>query len=311
MGRKSKRKPKLNQNLKTCTSKNNNIKSQSFTNEPEFSKLILITDRLSLPAYHSEEVDEEDFELQLDFRPRSYYVSSLCYVCSKLCDAFQFPCNDCHMIVYCSPQHRQQNLKHHKQLCQVLTEICHKNNGLSFAKDLNADEYRVFRVELLQMIESTLGRRMELWEREILLYPKLCRVCHSSNDLKECANCSMEFFCTGKYGEHQGNHADYCKEFKVFRSILTMQQENGFAAPKIPNVVFDDEHQYPHNFDELIKEIFEFGCDYEKIDCASYAALSQAASPALTAFYAIQNTPQLNKSMVSPRFIFRHKFMFL
>ncbi|OXU22420.1 hypothetical protein TSAR_011358, partial [Trichomalopsis sarcophagae] len=299
MGRKSRRKSKSNQTLRSPPSKAGLLKQHILVEdlEPNRDKPILITDRLSLPAYHNDDPDDYDSELQLDFQPRPYYASSLCYVCSKPCEALDFSCDDCRLVVYCSAQHRQQNLKQHKQLCTVLAEICGKNKGLCLAKNLNADEYRSFRVELLQIVENALGRRMELWEREIMLYPRLCRVCHSSDDLRSCPDCLMEFFCNGDEQKHRGDHRDHCEAFKVFRRILAMQRENGFVAPRIPDFVINDEREFPENFDELIKVIFAFGCDYEKIDCASYAALSQAASPALTAFYALRSSPQNTQFM--------------
>ncbi|XP_058791166.1 uncharacterized protein LOC131664241 isoform X2 [Phymastichus coffea] len=292
MGRKSKRKSKCNHTLKTSTGKFNGIKSDLKTDEiPTLSKTIPIVDRLGLPAYQTDEAEDEESELQLDFRPRPYFVSSLCYVCSKACDDVHFDCEQCGMVTYCSSQHRQQNLKHHKQLCTVLAEICVKNNGLDLARNLGPDEYRSFRVELLRIVEQALGRRMELCEREILLYPKLCRTCHSSDGLKTCSDCLMEFFCE----EHRGNHEDHCAEWRVFRGVLAMQADSGFLAPKIPDFAIIGDEELPENFDGLMKTIFAFGNDYDRIDCASYAALSQAASPALTARYTLQLSAQGHK----------------
>lgn len=289
MGRKSKRKSKLNHALKAPVGKLNSIK---IDDSLPISKTITIVDRLGLPLYQSDEPEDEESELQLDFRPRPYFVSSLCCVCSKPCnDESQFKCENCAMVTYCSNEHRQQNLKHHKQLCTVLTEICVKNNGLDLAKNLGPDEYRSFRVELLRIVEQALGRRMELWEREILLYPRLCRICHRADDLKTCHECHMEYFCE----EHKGNHEDYCDELKVFRGILAMQADNGLLAPKIPDFVINAEEEMPSDFDGMMRTVFAFGSDYERIDCASYAALSQAASPALTARYALQLSTQRQK----------------
>lgn len=199
-------------------------------------------------------------------------------------------------------QHRQQNFKSHKQLCKVLVEICRKNKGLALAKNLSADEYRSFRVELLQIVELALGRRLELWEREILLYPRLCRLCHSCDDLKPCLECHMEYFCDDP--SHMENHKNHCEEFRIFRTILAMQKENGFAAPKIPDYFLSQTDEVPSTFDELVKKIFTLGYVYKKIDCASYAALSQVASPALTAFCALRKTQHFNQIVVSYSLLF-------
>ncbi|XP_014223049.2 uncharacterized protein LOC106649869 [Trichogramma pretiosum] len=295
MGRKSKRKHKTGQSFKSNNSKYNaRIDDEIIEKSLAESKPLLITERLNISPYHAEEVDDEECELQLDFRPRPYFAPSLCYFCSKPCTAeTSVPCDSCNMVVYCSLEHHQQNVKFHKQLCTVVTEICRRNHGLDLAKNLNADEYRSFRIELLHIVQTALGRRMELWEREILLYPKLCRACHASENLEQCDKCLMEFFCKDD-PVHKKQHDLYCQEYKVFQTILRTQRDNGFVAPKIPDYIFEENHELPDSFDELIKQIFDIGCDYEKIDCTTYAALSQIASPALTAFYVLRKQLKLN-----------------
>lgn len=312
MGRKSKRKSKSTNYVQkssaptvenSSTSPKNNKQSLEGKCTINSSEPLLIKDRLLLPAYHPEDSEYDEFELQLDFRPRPYFVSSLCYACSQPCE-LEFPCEDCHMVVYCSGQHRQQNYKSHKQLCKVLSEICRTNKGLALAKNLSADEYRSFRVELLQIVELALGRRLELYECEILLYPRLCRLCHSCDDLRPCLECHMEYFCDEP--DHKGDHPKHCEEFRIFRSILALQKENGFAAPRIPDFILGHGEDAPSSFDEFVKKIYGLGyTDYEKFDCASYAALSQAASPALTAFYALRNTQHFNQIAVNMH-IFSH-----
>lgn len=286
MGRKSKRKSKPGQDLKTLLEEP----------KPSPSRPMPIAERLGLAAYHGDDPDDgdEEAELQLDFRPRAYFVSGLCYVCSQPGQP-GLTCEDCRMLSYCSAQHRQQSLKQHRQLCAVLGEICLRGKGLSLGRGLGADEYRGFRLELLRIVEAALGRRLELSERELLLYPRLCRVCHGSEDLRACSHCLMEHFC----GDHSEGHEQHCGEFRVFRGILAMQGGSGFAAPRIPDFLVAEGQELPDNFDELIKEVWAFGCDYEKIDCASYAALSQAASPALTTFYALRNTQLCSQNVVS------------
>lgn len=270
---------KARQKLSKKSLKQNDVREKIIDSKP----IITIIDRLNLSPYHNEDAEEDEYELQLEFKPRRYFVSSLCCLCSKICSSFDYPCEDCHMVAYCSSQHRQQHLNLHKELCVVLSDICGKKNELRLAKDLDPEDFRSFRVQLLSTIENTLGRRMDLYEREIILYPRLCRLCHDSKNLKCCNDCEMEFYCD----EHRSNHANYCNEFRIFRTILEMQINHGFVTPRIPNIFFEENHVLPDNFDALIKDVFVR--DYEKIDCNSYAALSQVASPPLTVFYALKN----------------------
>lgn len=101
MGKKSKRKSKPCSNVQ-------NSSNTSFKNKKPLEvgcnsneEPLLIKDRLSLSAYHPEDPENDEFELQLEFRPRLYFVSSLCYACSQPCE-LEFPCEDCQMVVYCS-----------------------------------------------------------------------------------------------------------------------------------------------------------------------------------------------------------------
>ncbi|XP_014217142.1 uncharacterized protein LOC106645736 [Copidosoma floridanum] len=188
------------------------------------------------------------------------------------------------MIVYCSAEHRLEDAARHGQLCAVLTRLCRDTDSLALAKDLGPEEYRSFRVGLLSVAEAALCRPMEPWEREVLLYPRLCRLCHGSPPLECCPACGMEFFCPG----HGASHGAHCDQLRVFRGVLEAQAERGFEAPRIPDlVVAVGGDGLPGDFDALMGEVFA-PCDYERMDCCSYAALSQAASPALTAFHGLR-----------------------
>lgn len=117
-------------------------------------------------------------------------------------------------------------------MCKILTQVCKKNGVLSLAKDLSPDEYRIFRVKLIEIIEQGMKRKLDLWEKEIILYPRLCRQCHSENVLIHCPECKMDFYCSK---DHQQDHNQWCNQFKLFQRIIYLQKYHGSVTPKLPN----------------------------------------------------------------------------
>lgn len=68
------------------------------------------------------------------------------------------------------------DLPHHKPLCLEMERIAHTREGhlYTFAKKMTFDDFRGLRVQTMQMCEQGLGRPLQPFEREILLFPRLC-----------------------------------------------------------------------------------------------------------------------------------------
>ncbi|XP_011302700.1 uncharacterized protein [Fopius arisanus] len=274
--------------VKSCKIKTNGNNS-SKTDESTSSQISIldISSRLTLPLKPSGvdlSVDSDDEEiLEFQIRPRFFYVSSLCLVCMNICE---IRCDDCGMVSYCSEKHRNENKQQHMALCKVLLEICGGMEGFSLAKTLPPNLYRSFRIKTISLIENKIMRPLDLWEREIVLYPRICGSCGQVKELICCPTCGVDFYCAN----HQQNHVKWCKDFQVFRKILWMQHKHGFIEPDVPVVYYKEAHVLPENFDFLIYEMYRNSPSYRRIDSYTYASLSHVATAPLTALFAMQKT---------------------
>ncbi|XP_043600047.1 uncharacterized protein LOC122575315 isoform X3 [Bombus pyrosoma] len=238
----------------------------------------------SILSEENESVEDECIELKV--KPRFVFVSSLCMVCSKKSRLF---CERCQMVSYCSIMHQTQGLSQHRDLCEALTEI-YSSIVLTLSDgsgvQLDADQYRIYRLKLLAILESEVKRSLDLWEKEIILYPRVCRVCRRfSEKLICCAHCGMEFFCE----EHGDEHKNWCEEFRVYQRILQLQQKHGYVNPKIPNAHLEMFVAQPEfHFDELMHRIYGSSLYYRQMDCYTYALLSHLCTIPLTALYSMQ-----------------------
>lgn len=238
----------------------------------------------SILSEEDESVEDECIELKV--KPRFVFVSSLCMVCSKKSQLF---CERCQMVSYCSIMHQTQGLSLHRELCEALTEI-HSSIVLTLSDgsgvQLDADQYRIYRLKLLAILESEVKRSLDLWEKEIILYPRVCRVCRRfSEKLICCTHCGMEFFCE----EHGDEHKNWCEEFRVYQRILHLQHKHGYVNPKIPNAhleMFVAQSEF--DFDKLMHRIYGNSLYYRQMDCYTYALLSHLCTIPLTALYSMQ-----------------------
>ncbi|KAG5317686.1 MSS51 protein, partial [Pseudoatta argentina] len=248
---------------------------------------INVYSRLKLPLVYPmqdgslDDSDEED-TVELNFWPRFVFVSNLCLICMERSEK---TCESCGMVSYCTVRHMQQDRPKHHDLCKVLTEVCQIEGGLSLLSELNADDYRVYRLKLIEIVQCRLDRPLQLWEKEILLYPRVCCSCRRfSTTLKCCPACGIGLFCEN----HDGGHEEWCREFQVFRRMLFMQHKNGHIEPEIPDTFQKEPLHLLDNFDLLIAQLFGRSTYYFNMDCYTYCSLSHISSIPLTALYSMQ-----------------------
>lgn len=300
MGRRKKNSKKVSSfTHKTCegglSDKSNSdgkeVVEQKKENHPVLENTIDVYARLKLPlvqsmrsSMHHRSLDDSDEEdtLELNFWPRFVFASNLCLICMER--SWQ-TCEFCGMVSYCNDQHKKQGWPRHRDLCEVLTEICTIGGGLSLLPELTPDDYRIYRLKLIEIVECRLGRPFELWEKEIILYPRVCRSCrHFSKALRSCPACEIELHCD----DHDSGHEKWCREFQVFRRVLLMQHENGHIDPEMPHIFRNNPLRLPDDFDLLIARLYDYSIYYRDMDCYTYCTLSHISTIPLTTLYSMQ-----------------------
>ncbi|XP_076237773.1 uncharacterized protein LOC143181263 [Calliopsis andreniformis] len=234
----------------------------------------------------SDESDGEEERVELNIRPRFVFVSSLCAVCLT---KSRMVCERCQMVSYCSVTHRVQGSYDHRDLCEALMEIrslIARSLSEKSNEYLDAVQYRIYRLRLLQIFESKIGRPLKLWEKEIVLYPRVCRICRCFRESPiSCSHCAMEYFCEN----HAIEHGKWCREFQVLQRCLFLQYKHGCASPRIPNVREQVFVASPDlDFDRLMHRIYRNSLYYREMDCYTYAMLSHLCTIPLTALYSMQ-----------------------
>ncbi|GAB0092133.1 hypothetical protein DMENIID0001_071030 [Sergentomyia squamirostris] len=234
--------------------------------------------------------DEDEEFIEYKFTPRQVFIATICQVC-KIALKDPNPCLSCLMVSYCSEAHSKEDAVIHQQLCRALQEIARKRGGHVYnnAKILSHDDFRNLRVHTLNLCESLTQRSLQPFEKEILLFPRICctPTCREWRTplLTECQKCGQVSYCRDQPTHLPPDHQRWCPFFLLYQKLVVRQKTTGRIEPTLPSRIFLQRYELPNTMDEVFKELYKTNAAI-KDDC-TYATLTQLATAPLTAFYAL------------------------
>ncbi|XP_059609042.1 muscle M-line assembly protein unc-89 [Phlebotomus argentipes] len=233
--------------------------------------------------------DEEEF-IEYKFTPRQVFLATICQVC-KIALQNPTPCSSCLMVSYCSEAHAKEDAIVHQQLCRALQEIARKRGGHVYnnAKILSNDDFRNLRVHTLNLCESLTQRPLQPFEKEILLFPRICctPTCREWRPplLVECQKCGQVSYCKEQSTHLSDDHQRWCPFFLLYQKLIVRQKNVGRIEPSLPSRIFLQRYELPASLEEVFKELYKNNPAI-KDDC-TYATLTQLATAPLTAYNAV------------------------
>lgn len=115
----------------------------------------------------------------------------------------------------------------------------YKNTG-----NFSPDEFRSFRLLHLRRLEELLSRRLEPFEKEIILFPRLCinQKCKEFDfhKLNICNNCYQVAYCKNKPNHFDKQHSFWCKYYLRFHKIIEFQENFGKIEPCLPTKIMKE-----------------------------------------------------------------------
>uniref|UniRef100_A0A1I8NTR0 MYND-type domain-containing protein n=1 Tax=Stomoxys calcitrans TaxID=35570 RepID=A0A1I8NTR0_STOCA len=239
--------------------------------------------------------DEEEEVLEYVYKPRKYFIASLCNLCKiDLCKQQSIECSKCHMTYYCSVKHMQNDAEH-RPLCSALRKVAAEISGghiFDKCSDMTPDQFRSYRIVTIRNASSILQRPLTATEQEVILFPRLCMhvKCRKFEfkALQDCADCGMVSYCCDDHVVAE--HKKWCTAYHLFKELIIFQEKFGRLDPGLPSKVLKETPTMCNN----TKEVFlKLGLDIPD-NCCEYAALTQISTGPLTAWYALKATQQLN-----------------
>lgn len=236
---------------------------------------------------------DSDDELEYDIVQRTVFLPHACHVCKVLyCKPNGEPlqnCDQCKMIAYCSEEHRKEHWTVHRDLCQIICTICHRENMnhiLEKAKGLPPEAFRHLRAHYIIQCASELGRDLELWEKEMFYFCKVCQICLDSDPKKltPCNKCLYIHYCQPSH--LKPDHSEWCNEFKLYSDLIRYQSHNGLIQPTLPINISLDYTPLSKNMREHFVNLMGNSILSSTL---TYSVLTDIATCPLTILFALQS----------------------
>lgn len=247
-------------------------------------------------AEPSDEDDEEDEEyIEYKFSPRKVFLFNLCHVCQKILNEKCFLCPNCKMIAYCDPKHCEEDQANHRDYCRAIQDVAKKRGGHVYnnARVLSPNEFRNLRVHTLNICCTSLKRPLQAFEKEILLFPRLCAKTECRNwrveELENCPKCHQVAYCKSNPEHVSEGHQKWCEIFKLYQLLVLQTSRLGRIEPAMPSAILTQPIKLPMVMDDLFKSLY--GGPVR--DPCLKVVLSQLATGPLTALNAAISVAKL------------------
>ncbi|EFN76625.1 hypothetical protein EAI_07160, partial [Harpegnathos saltator] len=137
-----------------------------------------------------------------------YFNPNICYICKTIVYNLM-TCDYCHLVSYCSQEHKRLHRWQHMQMCLVVEEILNMDAGWD-TRQLSREDWIESRKELMHLIKIKLWRNLKIEEINIILFAKSCCICHQQANLQMCIKCCSVNYCNDHVEEFQSVHSSNC-----------------------------------------------------------------------------------------------------
>lgn len=152
-------------------------------------------------------------EYHEECKPKNYnnfFHPNVCHVCKKTNEGNLISCNACRMIFYCNNEHRQEHKLQHQEICRFLAQYLEEKGEWDTHRFL-ISEWAQSRQEFLHIIKSSVPRKLEPYEEQMIIFAKSCVHCHQQIDLITCRICYSDNYCVDHMEEFRSQHQSKCK----------------------------------------------------------------------------------------------------
>ncbi|XP_032677163.1 uncharacterized protein LOC116846882 isoform X2 [Odontomachus brunneus] len=121
----------------------------------------------------------------------NFFSPYVCHVC-KTFENLQV-CHWCRLISYCCKEHLELHREQHKEFCLAVLSL---SDEIYYSHDITLKEWTQLKKANVKKVKHKLGRNLEPYEEQILLFAKSCLICRRQNNLSvACEFCMSVSMC--------------------------------------------------------------------------------------------------------------------
>ncbi|KAK5646269.1 hypothetical protein RI129_004733 [Pyrocoelia pectoralis] len=223
----------------------------------------------------------------------NFYYFGICHYC-KSTSAELRRCSACKVVAYCSRDHQKLDWHNHRELCKVITFTLVNDEILTNS----FEDWVSYRLTIQQKWISLLKRRLQPFECQMWMFPRVCNWCYTKLNLTDCPKCYNAAYCSNEHCiSDQVIHKKYCNALKLCMNIdcyLTKFK----SYPEVDTKLVISLPELPQDMNELLSRLYL--CTEKNGESDIWKSLvSDALCPGSVISYAIQES--------SCNYTFNHK----
>ncbi|XP_032689867.1 uncharacterized protein LOC116853102 [Odontomachus brunneus] len=236
-------------------------------------------------------------ELQIPINYNYYFHPNVCHVC-KMTDQNQMRlCPQCHLISYCSEEHRLLHREEHEHICQGIVSINTYRNMWD-TRNMTSEDWLQFRKVNLILLKDMLRRELLPYEQQMFLFAKSCFNCRRQDNLiVTCTSCLSINKCVDHRHtphEHMCLKLQECFFYDFFSSLLDKQ---GKMIPR--ELLSTDITSTTYDMRSLIHDGLHINCDIHLCTYSFYDGIcSDKLSGPLTLLHGMRDANLLNPTVL-------------
>lgn len=215
------------------------------------------------------------------------FYATLCHVCKEY-NEYLKRCAKCKMVAYCSKKHQTEDWPQHKGLCKI---IACTNASITYNVGCDKREWKQHRIALQTAWSAALERELLPHECQMWMFPRVCAVCFSKENLTDCRNCLNVSYCSTHHEELSRNaHLLICKSLKLCMDV------DRYLLKKITYPNFNKNFGkaldlFPKDIQSLMKNYFnEVANESNLDDHVEFILKTEIIAPGATILYALEKT---------------------
>lgn len=223
----------------------------------------------------------------------NFFHPNICHVCKKADSNLLISCSECYMISYCSDVHKMMHYKQHRRFCEYIREYLREKKGKKWRSlCLLTPKWIQSRYELLREIKEQFlhdfSSKLQMYEEEMIMFPKSCYLCHRQDDVLTCSTCYSANYCLEHEQDFQEHHASRCQNLLLclnlnIKDLYCIKLERKFHHfPNDEGRPADDMHSFLKYYVRNARESLEIWEDSEYF-------YSDYVSGPLTCYYGMKN----------------------
>jgi len=148
-------------------------------------------------------------------------------------------CGRCSLVYYCSRVCQQEDWPEHKKFCKAMAVEPGRNVFTLFNTKNSTktdDAWANQRKQVIDTSKMKVGRELELMEKEMLTYVRVCEECREAEPtlLTGCPHCHSVFYCSDTHAViDSANHLEWCDKYLLSAQCDIFQNIRGLPYPDI------------------------------------------------------------------------------